>query len=142
MRRFLVVGNQTLGSEQLRAAIHERLASGSCQFHVVVPATQPRDHLFWSEGESTAVARRRLDEALTWMHADGTITSGSVGDANPVLAVTDALRGEEFDEIILSTLPPGPSRWIHQDLPRRLARQTDLPVCHVVAVVREAEAPR
>ena len=96
MRRFLVVGNQSLGSEPLRAAIHERLAGGACQFHVLVPATPTHEHLAWTEGEATAVARRRLDEALAWMRAEGAIASGSVGDANPVLAVTDALRARRI----------------------------------------------
>lgn len=142
MRRFLLVGNQTLGSEELRAAVRECLGAGPCRFHIVVPATPPREHLWWSEGEATAVARRRLDDALARMYADGATTTGEVGDANPVLAVTDLLCGHEFDEIILSTLPPGLSRWIHQDLPHRLARRTGLPVRHVVAVVREPEAAR
>jgi hypothetical protein len=35
--------------------------------------------------------------------------------------------------IILFTLPPGLSRWLHQDLPRRVARRFGLPVRHVVA---------
>ena len=142
MRRFLVVGNQTLGSEQFRAVIRERVAAGPCRFHVVVPATRPRDHVFWSEGEATAVACRRLDEAVARMHAEGAITTGEVGDANPVLAVIDVLRREGFDEIILSTLPPGLSRWIHQDLPHRLARRTSLRVCHVVADVPVPEVTR
>ena len=39
MRRYLVVANQTLGGEELWAAIRERMASGDCHFHLVVPAT-------------------------------------------------------------------------------------------------------
>jgi hypothetical protein len=39
VRRYLVVANQTLGGEELWAAIRERLAGGECHFHLVVPAT-------------------------------------------------------------------------------------------------------
>ncbi len=39
MRRYLVVGNQTLGGEQLLISVRERLQAGPCHFHVVVPAT-------------------------------------------------------------------------------------------------------
>ena len=39
MRRYLVVANQTLGGEELWAAIRERMAGGECHFHLVVPAT-------------------------------------------------------------------------------------------------------
>jgi hypothetical protein len=76
------------------------------------------------------------------MDAEGATSTGTVGDASPALAVADALDQESFDEIIVSTLPSGVSRWIRQDLPHRLARRTGLPVCHVVAVVHEAEASR
>jgi hypothetical protein len=49
-----------------------------------------------------------------------------------MLAVGDVLRREEYDEIILSTLPPGASKWLKRDLPHKLARQYQLPVTHVV----------
>jgi hypothetical protein len=39
VRRYLVVANQTLGGEELWAAIQERMAGGDCHFHLVVPAT-------------------------------------------------------------------------------------------------------
>jgi hypothetical protein len=87
------------------------------------------------------VAQRRLDEALAWMEDEGAAATGSVGDASAALAVADAVERQIFDEIIVSTLPSGMSRWIHQDLPHRLARRTGIPVCHVVAVVH-AEAGR
>ena len=59
--------------------------------------------------------------------------TGEIGDEKPMLAVGDVLRREQFDEIILSTLPPGVSKWMKRDLPHKLARQYHLPVRHVVA---------
>jgi hypothetical protein len=44
VRRYLVVANQTLGGDELWAAIRERIAGGECHFHLVVPAT-PADQL-------------------------------------------------------------------------------------------------
>jgi hypothetical protein len=112
-----------------------------------VPRTQPIEHhsgldFEWTEGAALVVARERLEEALSWMHAEGAITTGSIGDADPVLAVLDAMPRDQFDEIVVSTLPPGLSRWIRQDLPHRLARRTELPVCHVVAHVTAVEERR
>ena len=142
MRRYLVVANQTLMSEELRAAVRERLGSPPCRFHLVVPATPPHDHHFWTEGAALGVARDRLEEALAWMHAEGAISTGSIGDPDPVLAAIEALPRDEFDEIVVSTLPPRLSRWIRQDIPHRLARRTELPVCHVVAHVKALEESR
>ena len=38
-----------------------------------------------------------------------------------------------FDRIIVSTFPPGISRWLGADLINRLGRSVDIPVTHVVA---------
>jgi hypothetical protein len=142
VRRYLVVGHQTLASRELRAAVLERLAAEPCRFHVVVPATPPHEHFVWSEGEVIATARGRLEETLAWMHAQGALTTGEVGDAYPLVALTNALSRDDYDEIILSTLPPGLSRWIRQDLVHRVTRHTDTPVCHIVASVPSAKAAR
>jgi len=64
-----------------------------------------------------------------------------VGGADPALAVEDVLlRGETFDAIVLSTLPPGPSRWLRLDLPHRLEGRTGLRVIHVIGHPEPAAA--
>lgn len=137
MRRYLVVANQTLGGEHLIDRVRQCLAGGPCRFHIVVPATPPDEHLTWTEGAATAIAQSRLEQALARFGDLGADASGEVGDKNPILAIEDALRNQEFDEIILSTLPPTISRWLKLDLPSRVAARFELPVTHLVA---EAEA--
>ena len=56
-----------------------------------------------------------------------------MGHRDPVHAVDAALKGRHVDEIIVSTLPTRLSRWLRQDLPRRLEHRTQLPVTHVGA---------
>jgi GABA permease len=132
MRRYLVVANQTLGGEHLEAKVLECMAAGPCEFHLVVPATPPQDHATWVEGEAKVLARERLDAALARFREIGARADGEVGDARPLGAIGDAVRHAEFDEIILSTLPPGPSRWLRMDLPHRVDRQFGIPVSHVI----------
>ena len=132
MRRHLVVGSQTLLSARLLRELRARQADGPCRFHVVVPAANPHVHAFWTEGEARAVAQERLDAALEHFRAEEIDVTGSIGDANPADAVADLLLHEEFDSVIVSTLPPGLSRWIHQDLPRRIERRVAVPVSHVI----------
>ena len=43
-----------------------------------------------------------------------------VARRDSVAAVRDAMRGRDVGEVILSTLPPGISRWLGQDVPSRL----------------------
>ena len=80
------------------------------------------------------MAQQRLDEALIRFRELGATADGEVGDDSPLRAISDVLRRQEFDEIILSTLPPGPSRWLKQDLPHRVVRSFNLPVTHIVAM--------
>jgi hypothetical protein len=138
-RRYLVVANQTLGGKHLLRLVSECVAAGQCRFYVVVPATPPGEHLTWTEGEAQAIAQRHLDLALVTFRDHGVEADGHVGDANPLLAIEDALRREEFDEIILSTLPPGMSRWLKLDLPHRVERSFDVPVTHLVAELEAEE---
>lgn len=133
MRRYLVVANRTLGGEQVLDVVRQRMQEGPCTFHVVVPASHPSSA--WTEGQVIAMAQRRLDDALETMGALGATVTGEVGDASPVRAVGDVLLREPVDEILLSTLPPGPSRWLRQDVVHRIERNYDVPVTHVIGAV-------
>lgn len=132
MRRYLVVANQTLGGEHLADEVRGRVAAGPCRFHIVVPATQPKDHPVWTEGEARTLARERLDRARARFRELGAEADGEVGDERPLDAVRDAVLGREFDEVILSTLPAGISRWLGQDLVHKVERALDLPVTHII----------
>ena len=137
MRRYLVVANQTLGGERLLERIRAAVADGDCEFHLVVPASHPPKGS-WTDGQARAVAQRRLDTALEAFKAMGASVTGEVGDASPVRAIADAVisepfLNEPFDEIILSTLPAGASRWLHQDVVHRVQRTFAVPCTHIVS---------
>jgi hypothetical protein len=87
------------------------------------------------------MAQRRLDAALTAFGALGAEMSGEVGDASPVRAIADALLEGTYDEIILSTLRPGPSRWLRQDVVHRIQRTFAVPCTHVIAERESADIP-
>jgi hypothetical protein len=130
--RYLVVANQTLAGGHLLSTLRQLGASERCRFHVVVPATPPSDHV-WTEGEAIDVAQRRLDAALDRFRELDADVGGEVGDARPLQAIADVLeRGEIFDGIVLSTLPPKLSRWLKLDLPHRVESTFGLPLIHVV----------
>jgi hypothetical protein len=131
MRRYLVVANRTLGGQHLLDAVRQRMQDGECTFHVIVPASHPSSA--WSEGQVIAMAQERLDDALARFGELGATATGEVGDASPVRAIGDVLLRDPIDEVILSTLPPGPSRWLRQDVVHRVQRNYEIPVVHIVA---------
>ena len=128
MRSYLIVANQTLTSQSLTDAIKARLADGPVKTHVVVPLSPVDRRLTWDETESRNVAQARLDEVVTRLREMGAEADGEVGDRDPVLAVRDALRSRDVDEVIVSTLPKGMSRWLGEDVPSRLRDSVPVPV--------------
>ena len=132
MRRILVVANRTLCEQHLLDELRSRRERGAVEFHLLVPATHPPGA--WTDAEAETAARQRLDDVLTTLAMCGIGATGSIGDASPVQAVEDLLRsGRTFDEIIVSTLPAGLSRWLASSVVHRLRTHTGLPVTHVVA---------
>jgi hypothetical protein len=132
VRRYLIVGNQTLASDRLAEKVQDVLAAGPAEIQIVVPATPTHEHLTWTEGAAHEIAERNLEAAIALFSELGAEVNGEVGDARPMEAIRSALHGEPFDEIIVSTLPLGLSRWVKQDLPHRVRREFGLPVSHVV----------
>jgi hypothetical protein len=154
MRRILIVANQTLGGDDLVDAVRDRIRQGPCEFWVVVPATPPSQLVVrrtpggsvmpasapattvHTESGSTS-AHRRLDAGLARLREVGATADGGVGDHSPLRAIGTCVAREPFDEIIVSTLPSGVSRWLRNDLPRRIQRKFDLPVTHIVSNLPE-----
>jgi hypothetical protein len=131
---LLVVANVTAGSDELLQALRDRAERDPTRFRLIVPAT--------GHGRGGREgAQRRLDAALERMRAAGLEVEGAVADPDPVAAVKEAWDPKLYDEIVVSTLPTGASRWLQADLPHRVERMTGVPVTHVVAA-EEKEQPR
>jgi hypothetical protein len=138
MRSYVIVANRTIGGEHLVEKVRECLASGPCRFHLVVPIELPPGQN-WTEGEVLDEAQKRLEAAASRFRELGADVDGEVGDSNPIQALDDAMLRGSYDEIILSTLPPGPSRWLKLDLPHRAAGHFSIPVTHVVGEAPDPE---
>jgi GABA permease len=148
MRRYLVVANQTLGGDELVELIRRYARAEPSEFFLIVPATPVMEMVEGMEGmaalggstllpsspeHARELAQKRLEAALAQLRAAGAKVEGLVGDRDPVRAVDTAMKGRQFDEIIVSTLPRRVSRWLRQDLPHRLEHKTGLPVSQVGA---------
>jgi GABA permease len=121
-RSFLVVANVTATSDELIGALRERAEREPVSFTMIIPAAGGRE-----------AGEQKLAEALEQLTAAGLEAQGSVGNADPILAVTDVWDPKKYDEIIVSTLPMRFSKWLHAGLPERIGKLTDAPVTHVVS---------
>jgi hypothetical protein len=130
MKRILVVANRTLCDQHLLDELYRWKADGPIRVHIVVPMSHPSG--MWTDGSVHADAAGRLRDITETLAIAGIPVTGEVSDAGPAVAVSDVLRRERVDHIILSTLPVGLSRWLGMGTVRRLERM-GVPVTHVVA---------
>jgi nucleotide-binding universal stress UspA family protein len=145
MARYLIVAYQTAGSPELAERIRSLVAEDAeAEFTLLVPATPPSHLHTWEEGEARQLALRRGSEAAERLRAAGAkVEAVRVGAHRPLDAVSDELYAHGgYQAIVVSTFPPGLSRWLGGDLPNQLRRRTRLPVHHVIAApVRAGHEP-
>jgi hypothetical protein len=136
----LVVAHQTAATPALLDAVRERARSGPATFHLVVPRQAHGMHkLVDPQDTGDEEAQDVLGAALPKLgEAAGRPVTGSLGDAEPMSAIQDAVNLGDYDEIIISTLPRRLSRWLKLDLVSK-TRALGLPVTHVEAASRASE---
>ena len=136
LARVLVVAHKTAATPALLEAVRRRAERGPARFHLLVPNPH---HASWhpseaihpdvTEGEQVlALALPLIEDACGGCPADGSVSPRH----DPMDAIEETLHDGDFDEIILSTLPRAVSRWLHLDLPHRVAH-LGLPLTTVVA---------
>ena len=130
----LVVAHQTAATAPLLDAVRERAARSPARFHLVVPRQPHGMHKVVDPIEAgTNEAQLVLNDALPKLSdAAGQDVTGSIGDPEPLMAIQDAINLGNYEEIIISTLPLGISRWLKLDLVSK-AKAIGLPVTHVLA---------
>jgi hypothetical protein len=129
-RRILVVANRTAATPLLLAEVRRHAQEADARFDLLIPDVASRE-----EAEPTlALALPLLEEA------SGKPVEGLVGGPEPLEAVRRTQQAHHYDEIIISTLPEGFSRWLGRNLPRRVS-ELGVPVTVVTASRRAAATP-
>jgi hypothetical protein len=118
---ILVLANRTVDAAPLTAAIEERAHRGPVAITLLVPARlDERD-----------AARKRMEGAVARLRELGIEAEGRLGPEEPISAIAEEYDNTRYDEIIVSTLAEGQSRWLAQGLPGRVTRLTGAVVHHV-----------
>ncbi|HKJ35769.1 MAG TPA: hypothetical protein VKA36_04305 [Solirubrobacterales bacterium] len=124
VRRVLVVAADTLdGPEPVEEIL--RGGPGPVEVEVVTPAVEETQfrHLMGDVDEPARVARARLEASLDALRRNGVEATGTVGEADPVLAAEDVLSQRPADEVLIFEHERAAERWFEHGLDQR-ARET------------------
>jgi hypothetical protein len=140
MERLLLIANQPLSETTLQDLVISKVASEGGSVHVVVtphPVTRDSnedraatqtDQVHRSEVDELELARQELARLLSRLSAAGATATGVLGDADPMVAIRNAMSRDKYSEVLLCTLKAGVSRWFHMDLPHRIMREFEIEV--------------
>ncbi len=147
VKRYLVLADRTLANPAVIAFVTDAFAAGGAEFHVVVPRSVPSVlHADPATGligpaahtmvaESRAISKQEGEARLAvFRSALGDAAEAMTGEVmltDPLTAIRTVMARSSFDEIVISTLPAGVSRWLKMDLPSRVERAFSLPVTSI-----------
>jgi hypothetical protein len=119
-----VIGNQALVGEIVR-----HVEGRPAQVRIVAPALvkSPLDLAAGDVDDEIDDARRRLEASIAAFDQSGIEATGDVGEADPVLALEDALRLFPADEVIVVAHPRERATWLEEDVVERARREVDVP---------------
>jgi nucleotide-binding universal stress UspA family protein len=130
---LLIVANETVEGSALVDTVRDIALSHDAEVLVVAPALNTRLRHYMSDSDrARRAAEERLDGCLARLRGAGVRAIGEVGDADPMLAIEDAMASFPADEIIISTHPEARSNWLAHDIVARTCARFGLPVGHVV----------
>jgi len=130
---ILVIANRACPCPTLIDEVARR-AGARIEVVVVAPALNSRlRHWVSDVDDAVERARDRLEVALAGLRDRGISARGEIGDANPVVAIADALAGFAASQIVIATLPPGHSNWLERGLIQKVRARFDIPVTHLVS---------
>lgn len=131
---ILVLANQTCPCPELHQFVHSEIGDMPSEVTVIAPALNNSKVAHWVSDSDEAVrdAELRLAQAVEGLKANQVAVQGQVGDADPLVALEDAVHLHAIDAVVLSTFPAGESHWQENGLVEKAMKRLSVPVHHFV----------
>ncbi len=129
-KKILALVSEPVSADALRSALGE--GTDDAEVMVVAPALDSRMR-FWTSDNDEAIARAEAvqQETVERLADDDVDAVGDTGEADPLLALQDALATFPADEVVIFTRPEGDQNWAEGDLLEQAREQVSVPVRHM-----------
>ena len=126
-RKILALVSEPISSDALRTALGE--GADDAEVMVVAPALDSRVR-FWASDNDDAIARAEdvQQESVERLGEDGVDAVGDTGEADPLLALQDALATFPAEEIVIFARPEGDQNWAEEGLLEQAQGRFSVPV--------------
>jgi hypothetical protein len=123
--------NEVAGGRKLLESIRGRVEAGAEEVAVVAPQNQPLAGQIVDRDEVRDAALSRVEVTQAVLRALGTESVGAVMDADPSLALDDAIRAFEPREVLLSCLYDTRFGLTRKDLVEWAKQRFEVPITHI-----------
>ena len=132
-KRALVVANERVAGDRLRAALLEQMKPGTTSVFVVAPplADSALKHYAGDIDDAIPDARDRLSETLEQLREAGLEATGEVGDADPIQAISDEIVKFHPDQILIVGHRDEDGAFAEKGLLEQAQRDIELPVTEI-----------
>ena len=126
-RKILALVAEPISGATLESALGAD--AGDAEVMVVAPALDSRTH-FWTSDNDEAIARAQevQQESVERLSEEGVDAVGDTGEADPLLALQDALATFPAEEIVIVTRPENDRNWAEEDLVEQAQERFSVPV--------------
>ena len=130
-KRILAVVSEPISGAALQSAVGDDAAGA--EVLVVAPALMSRTRFLLADPDKGIdEAREVAEESAARLDAEGVDAVGDTGEADPLLAIQDALQTFAADRIVLFTHPEGQRNWQEEGVVDEARERFEPPVDHVV----------
>ena len=129
-KKILALVAEPVSDDALRSAIGDD--AENAEVLVVAPALESKAR-WLLDAPDPAIERADTvqQETVERMDEGGIDAAGDTGEADPLLAVQDALQTFEADEVVLFIHPGGEANWLEDGLVDDARERLDVPVRHL-----------
>jgi hypothetical protein len=130
-KKILALVSEPVNAEALRNAVGPEAADA--EVLVVAPALMSRRKFLLADPDpGIERAEQVQEETVERLDEAGIDAAGDTGEADPLLAVQDALATFEADEIVLFTHAEGDRNWLEEGVVEEAENRFGQPVRHLL----------